>query len=79
VNYLSEHSIFQKKGTIIGLVDKIFLLIKFKILSKKLEFVVKVLSENDYLLSFIFDTIQERIKSCRQKTFKQISEITSID
>jgi len=79
VNYLSEHSIFQKKGTIIGLVDKIFLLIKFKILSKKLEFVVKVLSENDYLLSFIFDTIQERIKSCRQKTFKQISEIISID
>ena len=79
MNYLSEHSIFQKKGTIIGLVDKIFLLIKFKILSKKLEFVVKVLSENDYLLSFIFDTIQERIKSCRQKTFKQISEIISID
>ena len=80
--YLSQHLTSQKKSTIIELVDRIFLLSNSKFHQKNSEFVIKVFLENDYPLGFIFDTIQERIKSLvNKKTFIQtnVKTFDSID
>lgn len=61
-----------------GLVDRVFLLSYPEFYVKNLEFVVKILLENDYPLTFIFDTISDRIKSliCH-KTGKQKDNIVN--
>jgi len=63
LNYLSQHPLSQKKGTIIGLVDRIFLLLHPEFHQKNLAFIIRVLLENDYPLGLIFHAIGSRIKS----------------
>jgi len=71
LSYLSQYPLSQKKGTIVGLVDRIFLL-SHPEFQKNLAFIIKVLLENDYPLGFIFNTIRSRIKSLiNGKTMQQ--------
>jgi len=63
LNYWSQHPLSQKKGTIIGLVDRAFLLSHPEFHQKNFESIIKILLENDYPLDFIFNTISVRIKS----------------
>jgi len=73
LNYLSQHLLSQKKGTIIGLVDRIFLFSHFaEFHQKNFAFTIKVLLETDYPLGLIFNTIGSKIKSLiNGKTIQQ--------
>jgi len=72
LNYLSQHPLSQKKGTIIELIDRIFLLSHPKFHQKNFAFIIRVLLENDYPLGFIFNAIESRIKSLiNGKTIQQ--------
>jgi len=53
----------QKKGIIFSLVDRAFLLSDFMFHIKNLTFIINILLDNDYPLTFIFDTINQRIKN----------------
>ena len=53
----------QEKGTIFSLVDRAFLLSDFRFYSKNLTFLINILLDNDYPLTFIFDTVNQRIKN----------------
>ncbi|KYN15983.1 hypothetical protein ALC57_11780, partial [Trachymyrmex cornetzi] len=72
LNFLSQHSLSQKRETIIGMVDRAFLLSVPKYHKKNLIFVVEILLNNDYPVDFIFNTINECLKSLvYNKTSKQ--------
>jgi len=78
LNYWSQHPMSQKRGTILGLVDRAFLLSHPGFHQKNLEFVIETLVINDYPLNIIFKVITDRIKSLiNKKTSKQ--QITSTD
>jgi len=53
----------QKRGTILSLVDRAFLLSDFRFHTRNLTFIINILLDNDYPLSFIFDTVNQRIKN----------------
>jgi len=54
-----------------GLVDRAFLLSHPEFHKKNLEFVIRILLNNDYPLNFIFKVMTNRIKSLvNKKTFK---------
>jgi len=62
----------QKRGTIIGLVDRAFLFSHPEFHKKNLELVIRILLNNDYPSDFIFKVMTNRIKSLvNKKTFKQ--------
>jgi len=72
LNYWSQHSLSQKRGTIIGLTDRAFLLSHPDFHKKNLELVISILLDNDYPLNFIFKVMTDRIKSLvYKKTSKQ--------
>jgi len=72
LNYWSQHPLSQKRGTILGLVNRAFLLSYPEFHEKNLEFVITILFNNDYTLIFIFKVMTDRIKSLvNKKTFKQ--------
>ncbi|XP_018361384.1 PREDICTED: uncharacterized protein LOC108760084 [Trachymyrmex cornetzi] len=62
LNFNSNHPVSQKKGTIYSLVDRAFILSDCSFHTKNLIFVINILLENDYLLPFIFNTVNQRIK-----------------
>ncbi|KYM94600.1 hypothetical protein ALC62_14773 [Cyphomyrmex costatus] len=61
LNFLSNHPISQKRGVIYSLVDRNLLLSDAVFHTKNLT-LIKILLDNDYPLSFIFDTINQQIK-----------------
>ena len=61
LNFLSNHSISPKRGTIISLVDKALLLSGAENHTKNLIVINTLLLENDYPLDFICNTIKKRI------------------
>jgi len=63
LNYFSQHPLSQKRGTIMGMVDRAILLSDPKFQHDNLCFIINVLLKNDYPLSFIFDTVNTRLKS----------------
>jgi len=63
LNFNSNHPMAQKRGTILSLVDRAFLLSDFRFHTRNLTFIINILLDNDYLLSFIFDTVNQRIKN----------------
>ena len=72
LNYLSLHPITQKRGTIMGMVDRAFLLSHPQYHQKNLSFIIETLLNNDYPLDFIFETVNVRLRSlCHKKTLKQ--------
>jgi len=63
LNFPSQHPLFQKRKTILSIVDRVFLLSYPKFHPENLRFVIKVLLNNNYpLLKFIFNTINTRLK-----------------
>ncbi|KYN14005.1 hypothetical protein ALC57_13796 [Trachymyrmex cornetzi] len=67
INFMSQHPLSQKMGTIMGLVDRAFLLSVPKFHKKNLIFVIETLLCNDYPLDIIFNTINDRLKSLVNK------------
>ncbi|KYM98813.1 hypothetical protein ALC62_10460, partial [Cyphomyrmex costatus] len=57
LNFWSQHPVSHKRGTVMGLVDRVILLSNPKFHFDNLCFIIKVLLENDYPLKFIFDNI----------------------
>jgi len=62
LNYNSGHPTYHKVGTIYGLTDRALLLSHPVFQQKNLEYVIKVLLDNDYPLDLIFQKINHRIK-----------------
>ncbi|KYN02856.1 hypothetical protein ALC62_06323 [Cyphomyrmex costatus] len=62
-NFRSQHPVSHKRGTVIGLVDRVILLSNSKFHFDNFCFIIKVLLENDYPLKFIFDNINSRLKN----------------
>jgi len=62
LNFLSQHPFSQKRGTVMGLVDRVFFLAHPEFHLDNLKFVITLLLENDYPLRFVFDTINTRLK-----------------
>lgn len=61
LNYFSCYSICQKMGTVIGLIDRTFLLSHPQFHQKNLDLIINILSENGYPLDMIFLTIKKRL------------------
>src|SRR5436190_18793427 len=68
LNFYSQHPLCQKRGTVIGLIDRILLLSHPKFHEKNFSFVIDVLISNNYPIEFIFETFQKRIKTLIQRT-----------
>lgn len=62
LNFLSAYPLSQKRGTILGMIDRAFLLSDPKFHRKNFELIVNILFMNDYPAGFIFETINSRIK-----------------
>ncbi|KYN35113.1 hypothetical protein ALC56_10583, partial [Trachymyrmex septentrionalis] len=63
LNFNSNHPMAQKRGTILSLIDRTFLLSDFRFHTQNLTFIINILLDNDYPLTFIFDTVNQRIKN----------------
>ena len=74
LNFESHHPLCHKKGTAIGLFDKAFLLSHPDFHKKNLELAINCLLNNGYPLTFIFDTLRERLNSLFGKFGKQKKE-----
>jgi len=75
LNFLSQHPITQKRGVIISMVDRAFLLSHPKYQEKNLKYIIETFINNNYPLQFIFETIHMRLKSLiKKRTKKQNSE-----
>src|SRR5436190_6639905 len=67
LNFESWHPICHKRGTILGLIDRAFLLTNPKYHQKNIEFVINTLLNNDYPLTYIFKVINDRLKKLMTK------------
>jgi len=63
LNFYSQYPLTQKQGTVISMTDRALLALSHsKFYNKSLCFVINTLLNNDYLLNFIFDIINKRLK-----------------
>ncbi|KAG5342011.1 SETMR methyltransferase, partial [Acromyrmex heyeri] len=62
LNFHSNHSLCHKKGTIISFIDKIIILSHPRFQQKNLIDAIHIFLNNCYPLSFIFSTIEQRLK-----------------
>ena len=62
LNYLSTQPSSQKKDVITGMVDRALLLSSPKFHYKDIKFIINILLNNDYLIDFIFNIINSRLK-----------------
>ena len=62
LNFHSQHPVYHKRDVIFSLFDKIFLLSHPKFHFKNITYMIQILLRNGYPLSFIFSSIQMRIK-----------------
>lgn len=62
LNFFSQHPLNQKRGTIFGLVDRVFYLSNPVFHEKNIKFIINILLNNCYPLELIFRTIRERLK-----------------
>ena len=56
LNFNPNHPMAQKRGTILPLIDRAFLLSDFRFHTQNLTFIINILLDNDYPLYFIFDS-----------------------
>ncbi|KYN30381.1 hypothetical protein ALC56_15308 [Trachymyrmex septentrionalis] len=75
-NWITEHPLTQKKGTIFSLVDRAFLLSDVMFHTKNLTFIINILLDNDYPLNFNFDTVNQRIKNLIKNIYKVHNNLT---
>jgi len=58
----SLNTLSQKRGTIMGMVDRVFLFSHPRFYLENLKFVIEILLKNDYPLKFVFNAINSRLK-----------------
>jgi len=75
LNFLSNHPLNQKRSIIFGLTDKIMLLTDQKHQKRNFEIIINNLQTNNYPTSFIFNSINRRIKYLKEKNFDKIKNI----
>ena len=68
LNYFSQHPMCQKRGTVLGLIDRVILLSHPKFQEKNFSLVIKILLDNNYPIDFIFKVLHERIKTLIHKS-----------
>jgi len=72
LNYWSQHPSSQKRGVLISMIDRVFLLSNPRFHQKNFNFIIETFLANGYPLRFIFDTISNRLKNLfNKKTKKQ--------
>jgi len=77
LNFLSHHPVTQKRGVLISMIDRAFLLSHPKHHNDNLNFIIETFIKNNYPLQFIFDTITERLKLLfKKRTKKQKDNVT---
>ncbi|KYN26684.1 hypothetical protein ALC57_03945 [Trachymyrmex cornetzi] len=62
LNFLSAHSISQKKGIVMGMTDRAVILSEQKFHQKNIKLVIDTLLRNNYPIEFIFEIIFKRLK-----------------
>ena len=62
LNFESQHPLCHKIGTIIGLIDRAFLLSHPRFHQQNLNFAINILLDNGYPLNLIFQTLHNRLK-----------------
>lgn len=65
INFMSQHYLSQKRGTTLDIVDETSL--SHPKFHQKINLVMETLLNNDYPLNFIFDTINNRLRSLLNK------------
>jgi len=60
LNFLSNHHCSQKRGVIISMIDRAFLLSHLKFHQKNFKFIIDTFLSNGYPLQFIVDTITRK-------------------
>jgi len=63
LNYFSQHPVCQKRGTALGLIDRVILLSHPKFHIKNISLATKILLDNNYPVDFVFNVFHERIKT----------------
>jgi len=71
LNFLSQHPISQKRGVIISMIDRVFLLSHPRYHQKNFNFIIDTCLSNGYPLGFIFDTISSRLRNLFNKRTKK--------
>jgi len=72
LSYWSQHPSSQKRGVLISMIDRVFLLSNPRFHQKNFNFIIETFLANGYPLKFIFDTISNRLKNLfNKKTKKQ--------
>jgi len=61
LNYISQHPFTHKKGTIIGLIDKVMMLSHPSFHKENFDFIIQILMDNGYPIDLIFSTIKRRL------------------
>jgi len=79
LSYLSKHPLSQKRGVIMSMVDRAFLLSHPKYHEKNLDFIIETFMGNGYPLDFIIDTISIRLKKLLNKKTKEQNETSKED
>ncbi|KYM96692.1 hypothetical protein ALC62_12640 [Cyphomyrmex costatus] len=69
LNFLSNHPLSQKRGTVFSLADRAFFLSDISFHYKNFNFIINILLDNDYPLNFIFNTINQRLKYLLKNKF----------
>ncbi|XP_071642143.1 uncharacterized protein [Temnothorax longispinosus] len=62
LNFMSQHPTCQKRGTVIGLIDRVFRLSHPSFHAKNFGLVIEILLNNGYPLDFVFRVLHERLK-----------------
>jgi len=79
LSYLSQHPSSQKRGVLISMIDRVFLLSDPKFHQRNFNFIIETFLTNGYPLKFIFDTISIRLKNLFNKKTKKQNQNNTID
>ncbi|KYM95702.1 hypothetical protein ALC62_13651 [Cyphomyrmex costatus] len=79
LNYFFAHPLSQKRGIIISLTDRAFLLSDPKYHQKNFDHIINTLIKNNYPTDLIFKTINARLKTLIHKSNKQGDSLDNIN
>jgi len=71
LSFLSNHPFTQRRGVIMNMIDRLFLLSHPKFHQKSFNFIIDTLLSNDYPFQYIFDTISIGLKTLFKKRTKK--------
>ncbi|KYN22113.1 hypothetical protein ALC57_05496, partial [Trachymyrmex cornetzi] len=72
LSFLSLHPLSQKRGVLMSMVDRAFLLSHPRYHRDNFNYIIRTFLDNDYPIDFIFDTINLRLRSLfKRRTLRQ--------